>query len=44
MKETYVQPEVRSETFEPGAFAQSGGGGETGPVQVLFPLFGLCCD
>jgi len=43
MKETYVQPEVRSETFEPGAFAQSGGG-ETGPIDVLFPLFGLCCD
>ena len=46
MKETYEKPEIKTEVLEAGALAGggSGDGATSGPLQVLWPLFGLCCD
>ena len=43
MKETYEKPEIKTEVLEAGALA-GGGSGAAGPIQVVFPLLGLCCD
>ncbi len=49
LRETYLKPEIKSEVLKPGALATdgsgvTGGGSEPGPIQVLFPLFGICCN
>ena len=46
LRETYIRPEITSEVLKPGALATDGSGvtQEPGPLQILRPLFGICCD
>ncbi len=43
MKKAYKTPQLKTEKVEIGVFGQYGGG-SVGPIAVLNPLFGLCCN
>jgi len=39
-KETYEKPAIKTETMELGVYGQYGGG----PIQMMQPFFGICCN